>query len=61
MPEVTRSNTASWLDCIWEALHAYREELIPEGEAVYDEEWSDLCTAMAWLREELELEEEHTL
>jgi hypothetical protein len=46
------------MDCIWNALHAYRFELIPEGDAAMDEEWSELCTAMAWLREELELEEE---
>ena len=59
MQEVTRNNPESWLDRIWDALHAYREELIPEGACIsFDEEWDELCTAMAWLREELELGEE---
>ena len=58
MQEVTRSNPESWLDCIWKALNAYRFELIPEGDAAMDEEWDEICTAMAWIREELELEEE---
>ncbi len=40
------------LELVWEALHTYRDECIPEGkEAAYDAEWSDICTAMARLRE----------
>lgn len=57
MPEIKRGDPTSWLDCIWEALHVYREELIPEGEAGYDDTWNDLCTAMAWLSEELQIED----
>ena len=26
---------------------------IPEGDPAYDAEWSDICTAMAWIEEDL--------
>lgn len=42
------------LDVVWEALFSYRENCIPEGTKEYDEEWSDICTAMAWIKEDLE-------
>ena len=39
----------SWLAVVWEALeeHDYPEE-----------QWDDICTAMAWIREELGLPSE---
>lgn len=43
----------SWLETIWGGLHAYREDLIPEGDESYDEIWSDITTAMAWVTEAL--------
>ncbi|CAB4195294.1 hypothetical protein UFOVP1298_10 [uncultured Caudovirales phage] len=43
------------LAIIWEALHAYREDLIPEGDELYDELWGDICLAMAVIHEELEI------
>ena len=52
------SDRESWLATVWEALGAYREDLIPEGEEMYDEQWDDICTAMAWIREELGLPDE---
>lgn len=45
----------SWIDLIWDKLFSYRDELIPEGNPDYDDEWSDICTAMAWITEELNL------
>ena len=51
--KLTYANKESWLDTIWEALHGYRENCIQEEE--YDAEWDDICTAMAWIEEELEL------
>jgi len=45
----------SWLETVWLALEGYREDCIPEGEQSYDQQWNDLCTAMEWIREELEL------
>jgi hypothetical protein len=41
------------LEVIWAALQAYRADLIPEGDEHYDEIWSDVCTAMAWIAEDL--------
>lgn len=45
----------TWMETIWDALFKYRDKCIPEGDAKYDAEWSDICTAMAWLQEELEV------
>ena len=41
------------LETVWEALHGYRERCIPEGNPEHDREWSDICTEMAWIAEEL--------
>ena len=46
------------LELIWNALHFYREHGIPEGVQEYDNEWSDICTEMAWIAEDLNIEEE---
>ena len=50
------NNVESMLEVVWEALHGYRENCIPEGggEGQYDNEWSEICTAMAWIEEDLE-------
>ena len=53
MNKLHAHDTESWLDTIWSALHAYREDCIPEGNEDYDDEWSDICTAMAWIEEQL--------
>ena len=45
----------TWMETIWDALFKYRDDCIPEGDANYDAEWGDICTAMAWLQEELEV------
>ena len=50
---LTRGNPQSWLDTIWDALGGYREDCIPEDDPSYDDLWSDICTAMAWISEEL--------
>ena len=39
---------------IWDALHAYREDLIPEGDSYFDKEWDEICTAMANIQESLD-------
>ena len=41
------------LDVIWGALWNYREKCIPEGILQNDQEWSDICTHMAWIAEGL--------
>jgi len=53
--ELKANDTETWLETIWDALHKYRDKCIPEGELAHDDEWSDICTAMAWLQEELEV------
>jgi len=42
------------LSRIWEVLHTYREDSIPEGIDNNDEEWDDVCYAMARIKEILE-------
>ena len=49
---LTRANRESWRETIWDALHGYRENCIPESEE-YDDIWDDICTAMAWIEEEM--------
>lgn len=39
------------IDTIWEALHSYREELIPPTQDCYDEIWDEICYSMAVIRE----------
>lgn len=42
------------LETVWEGLHEYREDCIPEGDCPgFDQKWSDICTAMAWITEAL--------
>ncbi len=55
----TAADMESWLETIWNALHGFREDCIPEGQdEAYDSQWSDICTAMHWLREALYLPDE---
>ena len=54
--ELRANDSDSWLITVWDALHAYRADLIPEGDEQYDEIWSDICTAMAWITETVENE-----
>ena len=54
--ELRANNPDSWLETVWDALHAYRADLIPEGDEQYDEIWNDICTAMAWITETVENE-----
>ena len=51
MSDLHAQDPNSWLETVWNALHAYREDLIPEGDESYDDQWSDICTAMAWIDE----------
>tara|TARA_Y100001972_G_C7471434_1_gene240021 strand:+ start:216 stop:413 length:198 start_codon:yes stop_codon:yes gene_type:complete len=44
------------LKVIWDALHSFREDCIPEGDFMYDEQWDEICTAMARVHKALGLE-----
>jgi hypothetical protein len=47
---LTYGNKASWLNTIWTAIG----KMTPEN----DDEWDNICTAMAWIAEELDVEQE---
>jgi hypothetical protein len=47
-------NRKAFLETVWDALSSYREDCIPEGDDSYDEQWNDICHAMACLTEDLE-------
>lgn len=54
-------NKASWLETVWDALHdweAEHEERSAVGIETFDERWDDICTAMAWIHEELGVKHE---
>ena len=55
-----RLDSEEHLKVIWDALWAYREDLIPEGDAHYDEIWSEICTAMAFIAEDLDYPTDET-
>ena len=53
---MTEQETKNNLSIIWDALHCFREDCIPEGEEMYDEQWDEICGAMANITEELGLD-----
>jgi hypothetical protein len=47
---LTHGNKASWIATVWNTLEMWHgDELDPEDR----EQWDDICTAMAWIAEEL--------
>ena len=44
------------LSTVWDVLHEYRENLIPPDrpDTSYDEQWDEICFAMAMIEECLE-------
>jgi hypothetical protein len=46
------------LQIVWDALHTFREESIPEGDDYHDAMWDDICEAMAHLHETLDVKHE---
>jgi len=49
----------SALQQVWDALHNYREDSIPEGiEPWYDEEWNYICEAMDVIHQVMGIEQE---
>lgn len=53
---LNRHDRKAWLETIWLALECYREDCIPGEE--YNDDWDELCTAMAWIAEELGVQQE---
>lgn len=54
MVKLQAHDIGTWLETVWEALQDYRESDIPEGDEFHDTQWGAICTAMAWITEELE-------
>ena len=52
--EVEDETVQGYIDTVWAALYAYREDLIPECDECYDDEWSNLTYAMAKIVEALD-------
>jgi hypothetical protein len=50
---LTNFDTDQSMAVVWQMLHAAREDLIPEGDESYDEQWDEICTAMAWIDDAL--------
>ncbi|WP_375264082.1 hypothetical protein [Palleronia sp.] len=50
----TRNDTEGQLAVIWDALAGFREDCIPEGEELYNAQWDEITTAMAFITEDLE-------
>ena len=51
---LTNFNTDQAMAVVWQALHGFREDSIPANQSIYDEQWDEICTAMAWIGDELE-------
>ena len=43
------------LEIIWDALHAYREDSVSEGDEMHDAIWDEVCTAMSVIEENLKV------
>ena len=55
------NDKASWLSVVWEALHDWEAEYEGRsavGTETFDERWDNICTAMAWIHEELGVKHE---
>jgi hypothetical protein len=50
---LTRDNLQAQLDIIWYVLEEWRLDY-PQGLLETDMIWKDVCTAMAWIEEDLE-------
>ena len=49
-------DATSWLSTVWDALEDYHETHILEGDKASAEKWDDVCSAMAWIAEALEID-----
>lgn len=54
---LTHADRTTWLETLWEALQTYRAFSLTEGDPAADRQWDDLCTAMAWISEDLGIDD----
>jgi hypothetical protein len=50
---MTRNDFKGQLEMVWGMLEGWRDHH-PEGTKHNDEFWNEVCTAMAWIEEDLE-------
>jgi len=55
--KLTANNKASWLSTVWASLEEW-QDVYEGGRVDHEERWDDICTAMAWIAEELGVEQE---
>lgn len=59
MTNPTAFDPKSWLNTVWDALLVWQDVHRDSGkteewdDASYARQWDDICTAMAWISEEL--------
>lgn len=54
MSKPTNFSVRESLDVVWEALHGYHDVYIMDSDQPErEEEWNDICLAMAWIQEAL--------
>jgi hypothetical protein len=54
-----KANKYSWMMTLWTALHEVEPQsdgTRANGDIISFDEWDDICTAMAWIAEELGLD-----
>jgi hypothetical protein len=56
MKDLDANDPSTWMDTLWQALECYREDCISGSD--YDEEWDEICTAMAWIGEKIGVKNE---
>ena len=54
---IVPSDKLKALSVVWDALHLYRDAIIPEGTESNDENWSDICHSMAIIHETLNIDQ----
>lgn len=56
MTNPTSNDVNSWLETVWEALFEWQdahEGRAAVGTETYEQRWNDICTAMAWIEENM--------
>ena len=57
MGKLQREDMGSWLATVWEALEDWsdaHEGRSAAGGETYEQRWGDICTAMAWIEEQID-------
>jgi hypothetical protein len=55
MSKLNANDKATWIKTIWDALDDHRETCNLLNAPIDDAAWDDICTAMAWIAEDMEV------